>query len=212
MARAQPGAVLHDVMILVHASPTTLEPYRTRDLGILSSPRRFYKESENIESWRWAADNDAFSKWDEDLYRTMLEGIWGLRGCLFVTAPDVVGDAERTLELFEVWYDELVAVLQPMALVAQDGLTSDMVPWQRIDCLFIGGTDEFKLGSQAAELVKEANVRGKWAHMGRVNSYERVRYARWIGCDSIDGAQFSWFRDRWLPPFLNSLRQETFAV
>ena len=54
------------VMILVHASPTTLEPYRTRDLGILSSPRRFYRESENIESWRWAADNDAFSKWDED--------------------------------------------------------------------------------------------------------------------------------------------------
>ena len=199
-------------MILVHASPTTLESYRTRDLGILSSPRRFYKASEGIETWPWAADNDAFSGFNEHRYRAMLDGIWGLKGCLFVTSPDVVGDAEATLWWFEQWYDDLSAALQPIALVAQDGLTPKLVPWQRIDCLFIGGTDEFKLGGQARELVTEARARGKWVHMGRVNSYERVRYARWIGCDSIDGAQFSWFRDRWLPPFLNALRQETLSV
>lgn len=196
-------------MILVHSSPTTLAPYRTQNLGVLSSPRRFYKTTEGIQDWRWAADNDAFSQWDPDRYRTMLEGIWGLKGCLFVTAPDVVGDAARTLEQFEEWYDDLTTVLQPIALVAQDGLEPDQVPWARIDALFIGGTTGFKLGEKARVLIKEARTRSKWVHMGRVNSYERVRYARWLGCDSIDGTQFSWFRDTKLPAYLNSLRQLT---
>jgi hypothetical protein len=194
-------------MILVHASPKTLAPYRTKNLGVLSSPRRFYKATEGIEEWRWAADNDAFSEWNEERYKRMLNAIWGLRGCLFVTAPDVVGDAARTLELFEEWYDELVAVLQPLALVAQDGLTPEQVPWQRIDALFIGGTTEWKMGEEARVLMREARMRSKWLHMGRVNSYERGRYARWLGCDSIDGTQFSWFRDTKLPAYLNSLEQ-----
>lgn len=195
-------------MILVHASPTTLAPYRTEELGVLSSPRRFYRESEGIEEWRWAADNDAFSEWNEHRYRKMLAAIWGLRGCLFVTAPDVVGDASTTLALFEHWYAELSETLQPIALVAQDGLGFYDVPWKRIDALFIGGTDEFKLGLTARILIAEAKKRGKWVHMGRVNSYERGRYARWLGCDSIDGTQFSWFRDTKLPAYLNSLKQQ----
>lgn len=185
-------------MILVHASPTTLEPYRRPELGILSSPRRWYRASEGIESWTWAADNDAFSQWSENRYRRMLESIYGLGGCLFVTAPDVVGDADRTLELFEQWYDELVAIWQPLALVAQDGLTPDRVPWRRIDALFIGGTSVFKMGDEARELASEARARSKWVHMGRVNGHRRIRYAKAIGCDSVDGTKFSWFRDTYL--------------
>ena len=37
------------------------------------------------------------------------------------------------------------------------------------------------------DLVAEAKERGKWAHMGRVNSMRRYDYARGIGCDSADG-------------------------
>jgi hypothetical protein len=198
-------------MILVHASPKTLAPYRTQNLGVLSSPRRFYRASEGIEEWTWAADNDAYSKWDEGRYRHMLDSIYGLRGCLFVTAPDVVGDATETLRRFEDWYDELVAAWQPIALVGQDGLRSEDVPWQRFDAFFVGGSTEWKMGAQAARLVREAKDRGKWVHMGRVNSYERTRYAEWLGCDSIDGTQFSWFRDAKLPAYLNALRQLRFA-
>jgi hypothetical protein len=188
------------MMALVHASPTTLASYKTKYLGVLSSPRRFYT---NIEGWRWAADNDAYSDWNPDRYRRMLDGIWGLPGCLFVTAPDVVGDADRTLELFEEWYDDLNAVLQPLALVAQDGLTTDRVPWRQIDALFIGGTTEFKMGDTARELVAEAQRHGKWVHMGRVNGHRRIRYAKAIGCDSFDGTSLSWFRDRWLLEYLS---------
>jgi hypothetical protein len=105
--------------------------------------------------------------------------------------------------LFEEWYDDLNAVLQPLALVAQDGLTTDRVPWRQIDALFIGGTTEFKMGDTARELVAEAQRHGKWVHMGRVNGHRRIRYAKAIGCDSFDGTSLSWFRDRWLLEYLS---------
>lgn len=198
-------------MILVHASPKTLAPYRTENLGVLSSPRRFYKESEGIETWPWAADNDAFSKWDEGRYRDMLDGIEGLEGCLFVTAPDVVAKPKATLALFGDWLPTLVDVGQPIALVGQDGLAAESVPWDDFSAFFVGGSTEWKLGNHAAGLIREAKERGKWVHMGRVNSYQRARYARWLGCDSIDGTQFSWFRDAKLPGHLNALRQEVLS-
>lgn len=189
-------------MILVHSSPKTLEPYRTENLGILNSPRRVYGDEMN--GWPWAADNDAFSKWDEGRYRDMLGRIRGREGCLFVTAPDVVGDAKQTLRNFDQWRAELDGF--PVAFVGQDGLENP--PWDSFSTLFVGGTTEWKMGPQAARLVREAKERSKWCHMGRVNSYERSRYARSLGCDSIDGTQFSWFRDAKLPAHLNSLRQE----
>lgn len=192
-------------MILVHASPTTLAPYRTENLGVLCSPRRVY--GGEMDGWPWAADNDAYSKWDEGRYRDMLERIRGRAGCLFVTAPDVVGDWMATDRLYGQWRDELDGL--PVAYVAQDGLQGQHVPWRDITALFVGGTTDWKLGEQAARLIREAKARGKWAHMGRVNSFERTRYARWLGCDSIDGTQFSWFRDAKLPPALNALRQLT---
>jgi hypothetical protein len=46
---------------------------------------------------------------------------------------------------------------------------------------------EWKLGQLARDLVAEAKQRGKWVHMGRVNSLKRYRYAKLIGCDSADG-------------------------
>ncbi len=187
------------MIVLVHAAPATLEPYRSPHLGVLGSPRRFYTQTQGIENWRWAADNDAYSDWNPERYKIMLDQIWGLKGCLFVTAPDVVGDADRTLELFDEWADELSAVLQPIALVAQDGLTPDRVPWASIDALFIGGSDTFKMGDDAHELIKDANLRDKHVHMGRVNTQRRMRYAKAVRVNSIDGTSLSWFRDTYLP-------------
>lgn len=46
---------------------------------------------------------------------------------------------------------------------------------------------EWKLGPACAELVAEAKAKGKWVHMGRVNSLKRLTYADSIGCDSADG-------------------------
>lgn len=150
------------------------------------------------QGFRWAADNDAFNaSYSDEAFVKMLEKITGLPGCLFVVAPDVVGDAGQTHILFHNWYYRLHATGQPIAYVAQDGI--ERPPWDLFDALFIGGSTEFKLSSQVALLVAQAKQRGKWVHMGRVNTRRRVRYAQSIGCDSIDGTNFSMYRRTNLP-------------
>lgn len=54
--------------------------------------------------------------------------------------------------------------------------------------LFLGGDTEWKLSPMATELAREAKMRGKWVHMGRVNSRRRFRLAIEMGCDSADGS------------------------
>lgn len=184
-------------MILVHASPTSLlkDHGRHPNLGVLSSPRRVY--GQETAGWPWAADNDCFNGWDEPRYLRMLDKIAGRKGCLFVTAPDVVGDSVATLELFHTWKDELYEVGQPVAFVAQDGLENP--PWQAFQALFVGGTTAWKLGPQAARLVRTGIALGKHIHMGRVNTRRRITYAKALGCHSIDGTNFSMFRRTNLP-------------
>jgi hypothetical protein len=109
------------------------------------------------------------------------------REVLFATAPDVVGNWEATLERSLPWSDRLRGVGVPAAIVGQDGACDNSVPWDAFDVLFLGGTTEWKLGADAAELVACAKRRGLWVHMGRVNSLKRLRYADAIGCDSADG-------------------------
>jgi hypothetical protein len=110
------------VIVLVHAAPATLARHRNPSLGVLSSPRRFYYD---VDGWPWAADNDAYSAWHEGRYRRMLDAIAGLDGCLFVTAPDVVGDWEDTFDLFEAWHPELAELRLPAGYVIQDGQPPD---------------------------------------------------------------------------------------
>jgi hypothetical protein len=189
------------MLILVHTAPVTLEAYRHPNLGVLSSPRRWYRD---VEGWPWAADNDCFQGLDEHLYCMMLDRITELPPPLFVVAPDVVGDADATVRLFDEWHPALESRGLPPAFVAQDGLAGDdeRVPWDAMACLFIGGSTEFKLGIDAAELVRSAHERGKWVHWGRVNSYIRIAYAGSIGSDSVDGSGLNRYRRRDLPRHL----------
>jgi hypothetical protein len=132
----------------------------------------------------------------------MLGAINDLRGCLFVVAPDKVGDATTTRALFDEWFERVAATMQPVAYVIQDGQVAKDVPWKWIDCLFIGGSTEYKLSADAEQLGREAFRRGLHLHMGRVNSRKRFDYARQIGCDSVDGTKFSRWRSTWLPDAL----------
>ena len=195
-------------MLLVHSAPSTLERHRHPNLGVLCSPRRVYRD---VAGWDWAADNDAYSNWDEGRYRDMLQTVRELPAPLFVTAPDVVGDWLETLVRYETWRDELAGL--PVAYVLQDGQPYGHMPWDGIAAVFVGGSSVFKMGTVAHGLVIEAKRRDLWVHMGRVNTHQRLRYAKAIGCDSVDGTGFSWFRDRWLPEFLDHAaggRQFTF--
>lgn len=125
--------------------------------------------------------------------------------CLFAVAPDVL-DRERDADgkIIRVWGDpaasyarfwEYVPILREMAyrvaFVSQDGATSALVPWDDIDCLFVGGSDAWKLSDASVTLIREAQERGLWTHMGRCQAREsvggRIGAAHALGMDSGDG-------------------------
>jgi hypothetical protein len=147
----------------------------------------------------WAADNGAFAGFNEQKFLRMLDRIGGKKGCLFVVAPDVVTNARATLELFHAWHREIAARGLPVAFVAQDGQEALPVPWKRIDALFVGGSTEWKLSEHARALCRKAKAKGKWVHMGRVNTRKRMQLACSWNCDSVDGSGFSRWPDARIP-------------
>ena len=135
----------------------------------------------------WAMDNFAFTGFDAVRFRRSMTNYEGVPGCLFAVAPDVVGDAAATLRQFAAWHDEIKAHGYPIALAIQNGQETLPVPWTDLDAVFIGGTTEFKFSDFVRGLVYEARMRGKWTHMGRVNSVRRWNYAHSLHINSVDG-------------------------
>lgn len=182
----------------------------------------------------WAADNDCFQGLDAEAYVKMLDRIKGLPGCEFVTVPDHVGDARATAFLFERWAPALERRGLPVALVAQNGigeLSSWLArTWHRLDALFIGGSNacldcgwqgmgercacggrmqEWKLGEEARGLVRQAQARGLWVHIGRVNTDRRIDYCRDVlEADSVDGSKWAKFKDTYLAGGLDRVGRE----
>ena len=192
-------------MILVHAAPRTLEPYRRQNLGVLCSPRCVY--GPDIEQWTWAADNDAYSQWNPDRYRRMLERIWGRKGCLFVTAPtsSVTPNAPSNC--------------------SKTGTTSSAPSCNRSRWWRRTGSSPTRCRGSASRRCSSAAPTGSrwarppmswcgrrggvtcgftWAASTATNAF---RYAKAIGCDSVDGTSFSWWKDRWLRDFLDHAAQ-----
>ena len=148
----------------------------------------------------YACDNSAFSNWDETKFWRMVETV---RCPKWVAVPDVVGDCRKTNELFELYK---MRIPHPLAYVLQDNVSISEVPWGEISCIFIGGTDDFKLSEQSRLLVEYAKSRQLWVHMGRVNSYRRIRVAIDWGCDSVDGSSFSRFPKMYIPGALRFIQ------
>jgi hypothetical protein len=189
-------------LILVHCAHPQAMEHRGPGFGRLLTPHDCSRVRDTAAAGiPWAADNEAFSRGlNPRRFLAMVELLRGVDGCLFVAAPDVVGDWQGTRDLFEHWRGQLDGV--PVAYVAQDGQPAEQVPWDRIAALFIGGSTTYKLSVEAERLGREAKRRGLWLHMGRVNSRRRYDYARSSGCDSIDGSKFSTWRTTWLPDAL----------
>jgi len=184
-------------------------------LGLIDTPKqgsKAAKDSLHDSDVVWCADNGCFSeKWDEAEWWAFLQrNAHRASSCLFAVAPDVVGDAFATTIRFRKWGQRIRDLGYPVAYVAQDGLEglrgrtesgalTFPVPWGSFDCLFIGGSTTWKLGPECRSIVAEAKTRGKWVHMGRVNSEKRYRYAHAIGCDSVDGTKLVFGPDMNLP-------------
>jgi hypothetical protein len=141
-----------------------------------------------------AADNRAFAGFDAVAYERMLDRLAGME-LAWVTCPDVVGDAVATLALWDRWAPEVESRGLRPAFVGQDGLDPAVIPSQA-GCVFLGGSDAYKLGAGGRATAREARARGVALHIGRVNSVQRVAYAGRLGADSVDGTGFSRFTQR----------------
>lgn len=148
----------------------------------------------------WAGDNGRFPplklipqgvkvnpKWTVDEWIKMLDHYPDDMRllCRFMVVPDVPFDKAGTLEIFDQYLPMVKERGYPAAFVTQDGVTMSEIPWNKIDALFIGGSDDHKLGRDAAALSMEAHRRNKWVHVGRVNSIKRLKQVWWA--DSVDG-------------------------
>jgi hypothetical protein len=184
-------------LVLYFANPcgdAVVAAMRAGLLGYIDTPAQGNKRPAGV---LWCADNGAFSdRFDETRWWRFLQGSAGdAARCVFAVAPDVVADAAATLARSSPWLPRIRDLGYPVAFVAQDGIEELPVPWDDFDALFLGGTDGFKLGPVAREVAADAKARGKWVHMGRVNSEKRFRYARAVRCDSVDGTHIT-FRPR----------------
>lgn len=183
--------------ILLDCSPRKINEYRIRyehDFWQLRTPLT----RNAIAGTPWGLDNGCFTHFNRDVWLKMVSEalthtsrtIEQDRRNLFVALPDIVGDATRTLDLFEHFEHHTNGCKR--ALVLQDGIGQHRIPWNRISGVFVGGSDAFKTSPEAINACKAAKMLGKWVHVGRVNTASRVR--NWVGlADSIDGSGISRF-------------------
>lgn len=154
-------------------------------LGFINTPRRHEPVPGGTP---WAADNGRFTaphEYTDDGFIGWL-GEQPAAHCLFAVAPDVVADHEATVALSLPMLPRIRRAGYRAAFVAQDRWDEATTPWDAFDVLFIGGTNGFKLG-RGGDAILAARQRGKPVHMGRVNSFLRLRLAAAVGCASADG-------------------------
>lgn len=144
-----------------------------------------------------AVDNSCYTRCQPGKIAQLWGSVYGVP-ILWATMPDVVADAQRTLDMFAEWLPVARVLNLPVALVAQDGLESLCVPWDEIRCLFVGGSTTWKESEHALSLADEARRRGKLVHVGRVNTQARETVCRKLRADSFDGSKYSMFPETYI--------------
>jgi hypothetical protein len=163
------------------------------EVGQLLTPLTRYRLRRKI----WAIDNGAFASFDEKAFWKLLDReSHHKQDCLFLTVPDVVSSARRTLEIFEQWAPRLDG--WKLAFACQDGQEHLPIPWDDIGAVFIGGSTNWKASHHAIHIIQAAKILGKHVHIGRINDWLRWKHFEELGADTCDGtgiARYSHMRE-----------------
>jgi hypothetical protein len=214
------------------------EAMRAGYLGQIITPAAGNRLDEQYVEW--VADNGIYSNAypGDAAYIGWLESHADMRSrCRFAVAPDVVADHNATIERSWPMLRPIRRTVGRVGLCAQNGATPQDMPWDDIDAVFLAGIVEcapcgyvpalselpattcpycsralveWKVGDVAAAITVEAKSRGKWVHMGRVNTEHRIGRARQMGCDSADGTFLAFGPDVNLPILLNWMYPDDF--
>lgn len=163
------------------------------------------------QGFAWCADNGMFTGAYREIGRPQLGRTYGVGWldwleqmsefsgtCKFVLVPDVIGNAAATVNRYKELASSMREFGLPLGFAAQDGQENIPLP-NDYNALFIGGSTKWKLGPGARRLMLEAQSKGKWVHMGRVNSRGRIAYCRSLGIDSVDGTHVIFAPDQNIP-------------
>ncbi|MCP4440955.1 MAG: hypothetical protein GY810_18695 [Aureispira sp.] len=187
---------------MLDCSPKKIKEYRERynyDFWQLRTPLTGYK----LAGVPYGLDNGCLKRFNQAKWEKLLDDA-EIHRPKFVCLPDIVCDAARTLDLFDAF--ELRTNGLPRALVLQDGISNHRIDYSKLEAVFVGGSDAFKISPEAIAACKAAKMLGKWVHVGRVNTAERV--SNWIGlADSIDGSGISKY-DHMLEKVINAIENK----
>lgn len=155
------------------------------------------------KGYTWACDNDCFTEYRPERIKRFLDRFQDYAPyCTFFNCPDVVehqdgidcGNAKLTIERFNEWEPLLHRLGWKVSFTLQDGMERYRVPWDRIDALFVGASDNWRVRSHHAyvrEQIAEARSLGLWVHVGRVNTINKIVFWRIAGASSFDGTKYT---------------------
>ena len=189
--------------IMLSASERKIKEYSKKynyDFWQLRTPLTPYALIDGVP---YGLDNGCYTEFKRKKWESLLRDAETVRP-VFVCLPDIVGDAQRTLDLFNYFLSATNGL--PRALVLQDGIGRYSIPWREIEAVFVGGSDKFKVSEEAMIACRTAKMLDKWVHIGRVNTPNRIKYWRGIA-DSIDGSGISRF-DHMLEDVLREIKGE----
>ena len=159
--------------------------------GQLLTPLTRYRNAKK----RFGVDNGCFKRFDLKSFKSLIEREENnMEQCLFVTVPDIVASARRTMEIWKRRF-ELLPFLRcwRLALVIQDGMEDLEIPWDDLHAVFLGGGDPWKDSQAAKDIIKTAKILNKHTHIGRVNTIKRYKSFSDIGADTCDGSGVSMY-------------------
>lgn len=168
------------------------------DNGYLASPAGQVRTS--LLTRPWGCDNQVFTekfnsvKFFSWLRRALPYRPW----CKFVVCPDRVRDCETTRRQWPHFSAAIRELGYPVAFAAQDGMEPDDLP-DDADALFVGGSDDWKLYPPCVEIIRLAQARGMWVHVGRATSLDRIGHCKSLGVDSFDNTYTVYAPDKLWP-------------
>lgn len=142
--------------------------------------------------WPYFIDNGAFTgDFDSDEWVALLDTLDEKMPFPpdFVVLPDVLNDAEGTIEKHREWASEVFErnlrpafVMQPGLPITQQVALADGLG---VDLVFVGGECRWQR-AHGAEIVSEAHARGLRAHIGNPGGKEGLLWSYRVGFDSAD--------------------------
>jgi len=175
-------------MLWLVPSPGGVDIKHFTNMGLIVSPLNCLGPVKTHTELPFAIDNGAYGgKFNPDKFERMIHGALPYQSrCLFIVAPDVLCDPSGTNKLWHEWQPLIKRYGFKVAYVLQDGAVE--LP-DGMDTLFIGGSTEYKMGDEALSFARIAKSSEKWVHVGRVNSWKRIRHF-WLLMDSFDGTDW----------------------